>query len=768
MDRCVLIRLPFVCLICVFVALGSRTQVSAQSTPGWPQWGQNPQHTGNPPVVGQAPLLKLADTTFDPFVSQETAESRGSLLMHYQAPLVGGNIVFMESKSGTYTSCTPPGSGTPFPCGPDAWNNEIWNEGAWQTQNGQLVQLWSFASDWVPVPNSGSTPSTKSLGGWEPLFQPALSGSYIYVPGGAGTIYKLNQSTGTLVSHINPFGTSSGVFVSSPLTADAAGNIYYHAIQFDVAWPWDENISNAWLVKIAPDDSVTTVTFKVLLPGAPTSCLWTFLPSQLPWPPSPNAVPSSIVCGSQRPPLNLAPAISADGSTLYTASRAHFSGRTAYLLAINTADLSLQWSTSLEQLLDDGCNVLLPPNGQAGGCRNGSNTGVDPTQNTLGGAILSDQASASPAVAPDGSVLFGVNTAYNYGRGHLLKFSAQGLFQANYDFGWDSTPAIFGNAGSYSVILKDNHYNNGSYCNNQTWCPKASPGPYYMTELDSNLVPQWKFSDPTVNKNHPNGYEWCVNAPAVDANGVVYGDNEDGNLYVIQPNGTSVQKLFLEQSLDAGYTPVSLGTDGTIYAENGGHLLVVGSLFSTATSIVSSSPNPSTWGTPVTFTAQVTSSGTAPTGTVTFNRGSVKLGAATLSNGFASFTTNSTQLPAGMQSITAAYGGDSMHSSSISSAFVQTVNKAPTTTVASSQPNPSAVGQSVTLTATVTASVGVPVGQVQFTYGKTLLGTVSLSNGVATLNYAFQKDGTYTVKASYAGNPTYLGSSGSFMQRVQH
>ena len=742
-------------------------RLSAQSAPAWPQWGQNPQHTGAVPSVGQAPQAKLADVIFDPFVAQETAESRGSLLMHYQAPLVNGNNVFMEYKTGTYISCSPPGSGKPFPCGPDAWNNEVWNEGDWQMQNGQFVQVWSFATDWVPVPNSGTSPSKSSLGGWEPLFQPALSGQYIYVPGAEGTLYKLNQGNGTVVSHINPFGSStSGIFVSSPLTADAAGNVYYHAIQVDMAWPWDENVINAWLVKIGPDDSTATVTYQTLLPNAPTSCVWTFLQSQLPWPPSPNAVPGSITCGSERPPLNLAPTISQDGSTIYTASRAHFTGRTGFLLAVNVADLSLQWSVPLQQLLDDGCNILLPPNGQPGGCRTGSNTGVDPTQNSLGGGILSDQASASPVVTPDGSILLGVNTAYNYGRGHLLKFSPQGQLQANYDFGWDSTPAIFPQSGTYSVILKDNHYDNGSYCSNSTWCPKAPPGPYYMTELDANLAPLWKFADPTTNKQHPNGYEWCVNAPAVDASGVVYGTNEDGYLYVIQPSGAPVQKLFLEQSLDAGYTPISLGGDGTIYAENGGHLLVVGNRFATNSVITSAVPDPSVYGTPVTFTAQVTSTEGTPSGTVTFKRGTAKLGMGTLSGTFASYTTTATQLPVGTQSITAAYGGDATHAASTSPVFQQTVTKAPTTTVLKSQPNPSVVGQSVALTATVTASVGTPTGNVQFKTGSTLLGTVALSGGVATLNTTFNQAGRYTIKANYQGSNVYLSSSGAVMQGV--
>jgi hypothetical protein len=737
---------------------------SSAQTADWPQWGQNPQHTGFLSVPGQSLQAKLSDQVFDPFTSQEMAESGGGLLMHYQVPLVNGNDVYMMFKTGTYVPCNPPGSGKPFPCGPNDWDTEIWNETDLQWQNGQLVPVWNFATDWTPVPND------YALGGWEPLFQPALAGTYIYIPGGGGTIYQLDQTTGTVLQQINPFGSSEDPtkFVSGGLTADSQGNIYYNVMQVVLAWPWDSDVVDAWLVKVTPGGSTSAVTYTSLLPGAPTTCLGVFSQNQLPWPPSANSVPPNISCGSQRPGLNVAPVISIDGSTVYTVSRAHFTGRASYLVAINTADLSLQWSTSMIGLLNDGCNILLPPDGQPGGCSIYGATGFDPSQNTDGAGIISDEASASPMVAPDGSILLGVNDAYNYGRGHLLKFSAQGQYQANYNFGWDTTPAIFPNNGTYSVILKDNHYDSGSYCNNPTWCPKAPPGPYYITQLDSNLVPQWQFQDTTTNRQHPNGYEWCVNAAAIDSNGVVYADNEDGYLYAINQRGALQQRIFLERAISAGYTPTSIGGDGTIYGENAGHFIAIGNLFPSTTAINSSSQNPSTYGTPVTFTAAVTSTGT-PTGKVTFKSGQATLGTGMLNGGGASYTTTATQLAAGTDSITAVYAGDATHAGSTSAAFPQTVNKAPTSSALASSPNPSGVNQSVTLTATVAAAAGLPVptGKVQFTAGKKILGTATLSNGTAVLNTTFTQTGSFTVKATYQGAGNYQGSSGTVTQVVQ-
>jgi hypothetical protein len=750
------------CATLVIGASASRAAL-AQSSAAWPQWGQNPQHTGFLGVAGQAPQAKLSDQTFDPFTVQEEAESGGSLLMHYQVPLVNGSNVFMEFKAGNYVSCNPPGSGQPFPCGPNDWNTEIWNETDLQWQNGVLAPVWSFASDWKPVPNGNK------LGGWEPLFQPGLAGPYIYVPGAGGTIYQLNQITGAVLSQINPFGTTVDPtkFVVGPLTADASGNIYYNAIQLVTATPWTSDVGNSWIVRVGADGSTVTATYASLIPGAATVCLGTFAGKPFPWPPSQNAVPPNVKCGAQRSALNLGPAISADGTTLYTVSRGHFWSRYAYLLSLNTSDLSLQWSTSLVGILDDGCNVLLPPDGQPDGCSIYGATGLDPTQNTMGPGAISDEASASPVVTPDGSILLGVNDAYNYGRGHLLKFSPAGMYLTSYSFGWDTTPAIYPQTGTYSVILKDNHYAAGSYCSDPTWCPKAPPGPYYVTQMDPNLIPQWQYQDSTIDRGHPNGREWCANAAAVDANGVVYADNEDGYLYAIQQGGAPAQRIFLEHAISAGYTPTSIGGDGTIYTENGGHLIAVGNLFTTATAI-SSSQNPSVYGAAVTFTAMVTSGQGTPTGKVTFTSGKTKLGIATLNSGTANYTTTPAQLPAGTYSITATYGGDFSHAASTAS-LTQTVSRAATTTTLNSSPNPSAVNQSVTLTATVAPPPGLsaPTGRVQFTNGRNVLGTAMLSNGTAVLSTTFTSTGSFTLKATYQGAGNYSGSSGTVVQLVQ-
>ena len=94
------------------------------------------------------------------------------------------------------------------------------------------------------------------------------------------------------------------------------------------------------------------------------------------------------------------------------------------------------------------------------------------------------------------------------------------------------------------------------------------------------------------------------------------------------------------------------------------------------TTAVSSSPNPSTYGEAVTFTAVVTSKvGAPPDGeTVSFMKGKMVLGTGTLSGGSATFITST--LKVGTTSVTAVYGGDSNFAGSKSKPVKQVVEKA--------------------------------------------------------------------------------------------
>jgi len=324
----------------------------------------------------------------------------------------------------------------------------------------------------------------------------------VFVPGSSGSVYKVKQSDGKQVAHYKPFGSDASTFVSGPLTVDRNGNVFYNALALDPTNPWTVDVRGAYLVKVTPRGVVRKVSFSTLVAGTPDCGDPTYV-------------------GSQRPGVNIAPAISADGETIYTVSRSHFYTEYACMEAVG-ADMKPIWHTSFQL-------------------------------STLTGTV-SDLASSTPSVAPDGSILFGT-TSDSSSRGNMLKFNSSGQFLASYDFGWDETPAIYAHDGTYSVIIKDNYYD--------------TSGPYYITQLSADLVPEWQYQS-------ADNYEWCVNAPAVDANGTVYADSEDGSVYVINQGGTLKGKLFLLHAVGAAYTPIALGRDGKIYTENDGYMFVVG------------------------------------------------------------------------------------------------------------------------------------------------------------------------------------------------
>ncbi|WP_345802251.1 Ig-like domain repeat protein [Microbacterium sp. AZCO] len=201
---------------------------------------------------------------------------------------------------------------------------------------------------------------------------------------------------------------------------------------------------------------------------------------------------------------------------------------------------------------------------------------------------------------------------------------------------------------------------------------------------------------------------------------------------------------------------------------SGGWCLTITTVSPTATSLTSS-VNPSTAGQSVTLTATVTS-GASPvtTGTVAFTDNGSSLGApvAVSPTGTATLTLNS--LGVGTHPITATFSGPVEFAGS-SDELDQVVTLIQTSTGVTTSSSPSAVGQPVTFTATVTAN-GSPVttGTVAFTDNGTPLGAAVAvaADGTATLTTASLAAGTHPITATYSGTAQYVASSGAVSQQV--
>ena len=89
-----------------------------------------------------------------------------------------------------------------------------------------------------------------------------------------------------------------------------------------------------------------------------------------------------------------------------------------------------------------------------------------------------------------------------------------------------------------------------------------------------------------------------------------------------------------------------------------------------------------------------------------------------------------------------------------------------TTTTVTSSLNPSAFDQSVTLTATVKATGGTPVGTVTFKNGATVLDVVALSAGLAKFTTATLSVGVHSITAVYDGSVSFFPSTSAVLKQT--
>jgi Bacterial Ig-like domain (group 3) len=176
--------------------------------------------------------------------------------------------------------------------------------------------------------------------------------------------------------------------------------------------------------------------------------------------------------------------------------------------------------------------------------------------------------------------------------------------------------------------------------------------------------------------------------------------------------------------------------------------------YSAPTVTTVTTPGVAPYGQPVTLTASVAPTARGiPTGQVAFLENGIQIGTATLdASGVATFDASS--LSPGFYNIQAAYRGDGNNGLSASTPVGLSIRSVATSTTVTGPSGTTPIGQAVTLTATVPATVlGAPTGFVQFSSDGVILGISPLQpSGIATFTTSDLGVGSHVIVAAYLGD----------------
>jgi uncharacterized repeat protein (TIGR01451 family) len=600
-----------------------------------PTFGGNAQHTSLYAGPSQDMNQVIWKTPVDLNPQYVGSDLAG---IHYGAPLVtAANTVIVPVKTGVSG-----GFRIDFFSG---------DNGGASTIGGSGAARFSLATDYILPPLPSGT--------WIPSYSPTLAsdgagGTRLYYAGAGGTIYYINNPDSSTVPtpvqeaffglasyQANQSGFNANVFIDTPITADSKGDIFFGFRAAGVA-PTPLN-TNGGYARIDPNGNGT------------------FVPANF-------ASPNSIDLYDSP---NAAPALSNDESTVYVVVKGAGNFTAPYLLGLDSTTLVTKYATAL----------------------------MDPRNNNANTAGILDSSTASPMVAPDGTVFFGIfGNPYNGSRGFMLHFSADLTTEFTPGgFGWDTTEAIvpasmvpsYHGSSSYLIFSKYNNYADPSRPSSD-----FSDGINKITILDPNatevdphpssgglliMAEVMTAAGPTPDPDNRAQTsplatrEWCINTAAVDqATDSIITPSEDGNIYRWNLANNSLQTINVGTGIGEAYVPTIINpNNGEILTMNNATLFAIGSVKGVGIQITSSAPDITSFfaGQTVTFTATVTntgSSGQTPTGTITFTdaltNGVTPPPARVLATvpldatGHASFTTS--VLTVGNHFIGAVYSGD--------------------------------------------------------------------------------------------------------------
>jgi hypothetical protein len=467
------------------------------SGPAWFGYGHDAQHTASSAIASQD-LGRIAWSSAVDLAPQYTQS--GALLTHYGSPVVTtNNTVVIPVKTTA------------------AGNYRI------EGRDGVTgVLLWSMATDYVTPPHN-----------WLPPYNVLFTQQgRLYAPGAGGKLAvraDADAASSTVATHVfygaaaynaNPAAFNGSVFINTPVTADAQGNVFFG---FQVTATNPAGLVSG-IARVSPDGMG----------------LWI------------GAAAAAADPSIQKPAMNCAPAISNDGATVYIA--VNTAAATGYLLALDSTTLATRARIAL----------------------------TDP--NLLNSARVSDDGTSSPVVGPDGRLFYGVLEAQfgaHNARGWLLQFDAAlNPAGAPGSFGWDVSPSVipasivpsYAGASTYLLAQKYNNYEGvgtGDGLNRLAVLdPRANqadpitPSVSVMREVMTILGPTLDAGSSTARR------EWCINTMAADPlRRSVLANNEDGVMYRWDlATNTLSQSVRLNAGLGQAYTPTLVGADGAVYA----------------------------------------------------------------------------------------------------------------------------------------------------------------------------------------------------------
>jgi len=388
--------------------------------------------------------------------------------------------------------------------------------------------LWSLSSDYQLPPSN-----------WTPEFSPVLTPAQrLYYPAAGGTVgYRDLPDSGT--------GASGRMAFYGLTNHNASPEAYNDGVMVNT--PLTSSPSgDIYFGFLVTGSTPLGLTSGIARIGADGNGNWVAVTT------------ASSDASMTQVPHNCAPTLSGDSRTVYIAVS---DGSAGYLVALDSVTLQPKARVRLQD-----------PESQSD-------------------AILSNDASASPTVGPDGDVFYGVlenPPGQNHERGWLLHFdSSLGQPKLPGAFGWDDTASVvpasmvpsYWGGSSYLLMTKYNDYieaGGSGYNRVAVLDPnRGETDPVTGTPVMNEVL---TIAGQTPDGAPPAVKEWCINSAVVDpATGSILAGSEDGKLYRWNLAGNTLsQVLVLTPGLGEAYTPTLVGPDGTVYAINNATLFAVG------------------------------------------------------------------------------------------------------------------------------------------------------------------------------------------------